>query len=165
MLEQERAHLHDERLHSLAPERLESTAQLAYRRDLAHDELEAHRLRRGRRLGDEVRGRALRTVGDLLGEERDALEAGYELARELEALRRDVDRLQRDAGDVAPGRPRLATRPAPTGSALAAITIGIVLVAFIAARVPAVVAVTITSTSRRTSASASAGRREKSLPA
>ncbi len=64
-----------------------------------------------------------------------------------------------------PGRPRLATRPAPTGSALAAITIGIVLVAFIAARVPAVVAVTITSTSRRTSASASAGRREKSLPA
>src|SRR5213080_3280043 len=46
----------------------------------------------------------------------------------------------------APGRPRLATSPAPTGSASCAMTMGIVPVACLAARLAGVPDVTITST-------------------
>src|SRR5262249_14272623 len=50
-----------------------------------------------------------------------------------------------------PGRARLETSPALTGSATAQNTMGIALVAFLAARTPGVPAVTITSTLSLTS--------------
>ncbi len=58
-----------------------------------------------------------------------------------------------------PGRARLATNPLPTGSGSCAMTMGIVEVASLAARVAVGPAVTMTSTLRRTSSAASAGRR------
>ena len=58
-----------------------------------------------------------------------------------------------------PGRARLATRPAPTGSPAFAITMGMVVVALLAANAAAVPATTIRSTLRRTRSAASSGRR------
>src|SRR5215831_913042 len=60
-----------------------------------------------------------------------------------------------------PGRARLSTWPATTGSIpLPVITIGIVLVAFLAARISgSAPATTMTSTLRRTSSAASSGLR------
>jgi hypothetical protein len=58
-----------------------------------------------------------------------------------------------------PGRARLATKPAPTGSAAVVITIGIVVVAFFAASTTGAVVTTIRSTLRRTRSAASSGRR------
>ena len=58
-----------------------------------------------------------------------------------------------------PGRARLATNPFPTGSGSCAMTMGIVEVASLAARVAWGPAVTMMSTLRRTSSAASAGRR------
>jgi hypothetical protein len=46
----------------------------------------------------------------------------------------------------APGRARLVTSPAPTGSKTCAKMIGIAVVAFLAARVPGIVNAMITST-------------------
>ena len=54
-----------------------------------------------------------------------------------------------------PGRARLATNPLPTGSLSCAMTMGIVAVASLAARVSVEPAVTMTSTLRRTSSAAS----------
>src|SRR5262249_10637494 len=64
-----------------------------------------------------------------------------------------------------PGRARLSTSPAATGSAEITKTMGIVLVAFLAARAPDNVPVRITSTSRRTSSSARVGSRSSLLSA
>ena len=58
-----------------------------------------------------------------------------------------------------PGRARLCTSPAPIGSATAAMTIGMVVVACFAARAHGVKAATITSTGRRTSSAANSGSR------
>ena len=58
-----------------------------------------------------------------------------------------------------PGRARLATRPAATGSTPLAITIGMVVVAFLAANAAGVDVTTIRSTLRRTKSAASSGRR------
>ena len=58
-----------------------------------------------------------------------------------------------------PGCPRLATRPLPTGSATAAITMGIVLVARFAALTAGVAEVTISSTLSATSSVARAASR------
>src|SRR5207253_11232427 len=59
-----------------------------------------------------------------------------------------------------PGRARLVTRPLPTGSAVAAKTMGRALVACLAARAAcAPPPVTMTSTLRATSSAARAGRR------
>ena len=58
-----------------------------------------------------------------------------------------------------PGRARLATKPLPTGSGSCAMTMGIVTVASLAARVTGGLAETMMSTLRRTSSAASAGRR------
>ena len=58
-----------------------------------------------------------------------------------------------------PGRARLATNPLPTGSLSNAMTMGIVEVASLAARVAVGPPVTMMSTLRRTSSAASAGRR------
>jgi hypothetical protein len=58
-----------------------------------------------------------------------------------------------------PGRARLATKPVPTGSALTAMTIGIDVVASLAAWLTGVEVVTIRSTGRRTNSAASAGSR------
>ena len=58
-----------------------------------------------------------------------------------------------------PGRARLATNPLPTGSLSNAMTIGIVVVASLAARVAVGPPVTMTSTLRRTNSAASSGRR------
>ena len=60
-----------------------------------------------------------------------------------------------------PGRARLSTRPASTGSSpTPTITMGIVLVAFLAARIIRVPpATTMISTLRRTSSAASSGSR------
>ena len=58
-----------------------------------------------------------------------------------------------------PGRARLATKPAPTGSAELVITMGMVLVAFFAANGVGPPVATIRSTFRRTRSAASSGRR------
>ena len=58
-----------------------------------------------------------------------------------------------------PGRARLATNPLPTGSVSNDMTMGIVEVASLAARVTVGPVVTMTSTLRRTSSAASVGRR------
>ena len=58
-----------------------------------------------------------------------------------------------------PGRARLATNPLPTGSLSCVMTMGIVAVASLAARVGTEPGVTMMSTLRRTSSAASAGRR------
>src|SRR5215510_3817744 len=58
-----------------------------------------------------------------------------------------------------PGRPKLAMRPAPTGSAAVANTIGIVAVAFFASEAIGVPEVTIISTLRRTNSAAIAAAR------
>src|SRR6516165_7140553 len=58
-----------------------------------------------------------------------------------------------------PGRARLATRPNLTGSSAAAKTMGIVVVAALAANVAAVLGTTMTATCRRTNSSASTGSR------
>ena len=64
-----------------------------------------------------------------------------------------------------PGRARLATKPAPTGSPLLAITIGIVAVAFLAANAGGGPVATIRSTLRRIRSAASSGRRSGLLSA
>jgi hypothetical protein len=64
-----------------------------------------------------------------------------------------------------PGRARLATRPLPTGSPALAKTIGIVVVACLAASGARVPAATITSTLRRTNSAASSGRRSSRFSA
>src|SRR5262249_26972400 len=64
-----------------------------------------------------------------------------------------------------PGRARLSTSPAAMGSAEITKTIGIVLVAFLAARAPDNVPVRIMSTSRRTSSSARVGSSSSLLSA
>ena len=64
-----------------------------------------------------------------------------------------------------PGRPRLATRPAATGSRFPYTTIGIVVVAALAARAAAVPTVTIASTRDSTSSRASRGSAATSPPA
>ena len=58
-----------------------------------------------------------------------------------------------------PGRARLETKPAPTGSTETVITMGMVLVAPFAANGVGPPEVTIRSTFRRTSSAASSGRR------
>ncbi len=58
-----------------------------------------------------------------------------------------------------PGRARLAMRPVPTGSSLSTITMGIVVVACLAAWIAGVPFATITSTGSRTSSAARAGSR------
>ena len=58
-----------------------------------------------------------------------------------------------------PGRARLATKPAPTGSPAFVITIGMVVVAFLAANTAGAPEATIRSTLRRTRSAASSGRR------
>ena len=58
-----------------------------------------------------------------------------------------------------PGRARLATRPAPTGSPAFVITMGMVVVALFAANAGGVPVTTIRSTLRRTKSAASSGRR------
>src|SRR5262249_40077840 len=58
-----------------------------------------------------------------------------------------------------PGRAKLATMPPAIGSPMIAITMGMVVVARLAAAVAGVPCVTITSTLRRTNSSASARRR------
>jgi hypothetical protein len=58
-----------------------------------------------------------------------------------------------------PGRARLATSPRPRGSPLCPMTMGIVVVACLAARVGSTPAATITSTLRRTSSAARPGSR------
>ena len=58
-----------------------------------------------------------------------------------------------------PGRARLATKPAPTGSPAFAITMGMVVVALLAANAAGVPETTIRSTLRRTKSAASSGRR------
>ena len=58
-----------------------------------------------------------------------------------------------------PGRARLATRPAPTGSGTFVITMGMVVVALFAANAGGVDVATIISTLRRTKSAASSGRR------
>src|SRR5262245_34130233 len=58
-----------------------------------------------------------------------------------------------------PGRARLATRPAPTGSPMLVITMGMVVVAFFAANAGTADETTIRSTFRRTRSAASSGRR------
>ena len=58
-----------------------------------------------------------------------------------------------------PGRARLATRPSLTGSSAARKTIGIVVVAALAAIAAAVPMAAITATCRRTNSAASAGSR------
>jgi hypothetical protein len=64
-----------------------------------------------------------------------------------------------------PGRAKLATSPLPTGSPAAAITMGIVEVARLAANGASVPTPTITSTLRLTSSAASAGSRSRSFSA
>src|SRR5215831_8938242 len=59
-----------------------------------------------------------------------------------------------------PGCARLVTRPAPTGSPTFSITIGIVVVAFLAAKDACVTTATITSTWSRTNSAARSGNRE-----
>ena len=58
-----------------------------------------------------------------------------------------------------PGRARLATKPAPTGSPAFVITMGMVVVALFAANAAGVPETTIRSTLRRTKSAASSGRR------
>jgi hypothetical protein len=58
-----------------------------------------------------------------------------------------------------PGRARLETSPLPTGSGAAANTMGIVALAFLAAKIALPPGVTMTSTLRRTSSSARSGSR------
>jgi hypothetical protein len=58
-----------------------------------------------------------------------------------------------------PGRGRLCTSPAPTGSATTAITIGMVVVACFAAKAHGVKVATIMSTGCRTKSVAKPGRR------
>ena len=60
-----------------------------------------------------------------------------------------------------PGRAKLATSPERTGSPIAMATIGIVLVAFLAAIAPGVLPVTITSTLRPITSAISAGSRSR----
>src|SRR5262249_49066711 len=65
---------------------------------------------------------------------------------------------------LCPGRPRLSTKPLPTGSLDAAMTIGIVAVAFCAALITGVSPATMTSTLRCTTSAASSARRPTSPP-
>ena len=58
-----------------------------------------------------------------------------------------------------PGRARLATKPAPTGSPAFVITMGMAVVAFLAANADGVPEATIRSTLRRTKSAVSSGRR------
>ena len=58
-----------------------------------------------------------------------------------------------------PGRARLATNPLPTGSGSCLMTMGIVLVASLAAWVTVAPPVTMRSTLRRTNSAASSGSR------
>src|SRR5262244_3964274 len=64
-----------------------------------------------------------------------------------------------------PGRPRLSTKPAPTGSPTMAMTMGVVRVAFLTALVAGVPPVTITSTCDPTSSAARSSRFDPILSA
>ena len=63
-----------------------------------------------------------------------------------------------------PGRARLATRPAPTGSPEFAITMGTVVVAFFAANADGSPVITIKSTLRRSKSAVSSGNRSRFCP-
>ena len=63
-----------------------------------------------------------------------------------------------------PGRARLGTSPVPTGSPLNAMTIGIVLVSFLAARTAGPPVATIMSTLRRTNSVARLERSSTRYP-
>ena len=75
-----------------------------------------------------------------------------------------VDKLENPV-ILPPGRARLATKPAATGSPAFAITMGMVVVAFFAANAGGVSETTIRSTLRRTKSAASSGRRSLLLSA
>jgi hypothetical protein len=60
-----------------------------------------------------------------------------------------------------PGRARLGTSPVPTGSATPSITMGIIVVAFFAARIAGSEDARMTSTLSATSSTASAGKRSR----
>jgi hypothetical protein len=76
------------------------------------------------------------------------------LAQEFDLPSGSVGRLRRYAGDIAPGRLKLSTKPQPTGSELAANTIGIVVVARFAASTGADPDVAMTSTPSLTNSAA-----------
>src|SRR6266566_4469433 len=126
----------------------ESGADLAF--DTGLQDRELHRLCTRHIL--HVSNDALGTWTVRVHEQGDHLGVGNQLGKQLEPLGRKPVRLP-------PGRARVATSPAPTGSA-ATKTIGIVEVAFFAANAeeaPPLVA--ITSTLRLTRSAANAGSR------
>src|SRR5262245_8769915 len=85
---------------------------------------------------------------------------GHQLVQKCQALCPQLGREKIDPGQVPPGRARLATRPSLTGSSPTPKTIGIVVVAALAASAAALPAgVAITATRRRARSAISAGRR------
>src|SRR5262249_24166698 len=85
---------------------------------------------------------------------------GYQVMQEFQALCRQLLGVEIDPRQIAPGRARLATRPSPTGSWATMKTVGIVVVAALAANVTVGPPdATITATCRRTSSAASTGSR------
>src|SRR5262249_45956253 len=86
-------------------------------------------------------------------------EARKELFEQFQSLSAKVGSHEAQSRDVAPGRAKLGTSPVPNGSPAFAMTIGMVVVARLAARGARVPNATITLTSRETSSAASPGRR------
>src|SRR3954469_16480188 len=90
----------------------------------------------------------------LINEEGDTRKVGNGFLQKAQAFSAQVGVLCRQPVTFAPGRPRLATSPAPTGSASCAMTMGVVPVACLAATLAGVPDVTITSTLSSTSSAA-----------
>ena len=92
-------------------------------------------------------------------EDGDSGEPGKDLFEELQALSAQLRVMLLRPVTLPPGRARLDTSPAATGSPAVVVTIGIALVAYLAAKGPGVPWDTMTSTLSRTSSAARAGSR------
>ena len=97
-------------------------------------------------------------------EHRNAGKPGQQLLEQFQTLPPRSGAIRLMPVTLPPGRARLATSPLPSGSPEAAITIGMVEVARLAARGPSVPRPTMTSTLMRTSSAATSATARPDFP-
>ena len=146
---------HDGSIGPLIGERLKRAGEVIGRAGLRQDDIDAERSSRILQLQPLRPG--LRVIG--VAKNADPAGTRHDLARKLHLFGRQSRHVRRDPGHVPCGRASLATRPRCTASASAGVTIGIVVVAFLAATAWAVAGARMTLGLSRTSSCASAGNR------
>src|SRR5262249_15128247 len=151
----ERIVAHDKHLGALSQHDGDRRVEVGGAAELDAGQRDPGRRGRGLHLGQHVEGRGVVRIGEI----GDAATVGI-------ASRRSSSRLPPRSGlstvlpvMLLPGRARLATKPVRTASPTPIITMGIVVVAALAASVGGVPKIAIKSTGRRTSSPTAAARR------